>query len=341
MKKYISLFTLILLVYQSKSQINLDDVLYASINSTPRLKQRQEESRKMLGHTLKVVRYSRIKSIDYTIDGGDANVLSEKVVYLPEQYIINYYSNKNCSDNRRGWTQNLALKVTQGQIVKVTNAVKSSKKTSYSLGFKIPIPKIGLDISGSTSSEFTFETSNSQEVQRTTTTEETVTKTIDFEVDPKRALYVKFQTTKYTLRVPFEATLMVNGYVMIQNVQRLEIVGRNSNEGVTEERIPFEALLSNEQRTFAISGFLENSKAGKEEVDYAEVSLPSDSCDKIPTANPFVTISEKIAGNKSLTKEELEILKKPNEYLLKSDLGEGKLEADETIRKLNLNFKKK
>lgn len=339
MKRYTALFMMILAVTTVKSQINLDDVLYSSISATPRLQVRREGSKKLLAINLTVLEYSRIKSIDYTIEGGDATVLTEQVVYLPEQYVVNYYSNKNCSDNRRGWIQNLSLRVTEGQTIKITNSVTSSRSNTYSLGFKIPIPKIGGELSGSTSSTVSLSTTNAQEVQKNVTTEETITKSISFDVDPKKALYVKFQTTKYSLRVPFEATLSINGYVTVQNVVRMDFGGAFS-EGITEERIPIGALLSAEQRTFPIKGFLENSKAGKEEVDYAEVSLPLDSCESVKAISPFQAIAEKVIANKSLTKTEAEVLKKTNQFLLRSDLGEGRAEASEAVKNRNLYFKK-
>ncbi|MFB6456302.1 hypothetical protein ACE38W_13600 [Chitinophaga sp. Hz27] len=292
---------------------------------------------------------SSIKNIEYTIEGGIANVLTDRIIALPETYAVDYYSNKNCSDNRRGWTQNITLKVAQGQSYKISNSVTTKKSTSYSLSFKIPIPNIKGELAGATTTTVEFATSNSQEVQRSITTEETVAKTISFDVDPKKALYIKFQTIKYSLKVPFEATLFVNGYVIVESTYELAELGIHIGPPtVIEERIPIESLLSIQDRTFNITGFLENSKAGKETIEYAEQLLTSEECNIIantPTNN-IEKVYQKFQENKQLSKSDIKLFKSINTkkaidgLRFQSGLGDGTIETQASIVQKQLSFKK-
>ena len=304
MTKYLFTAFAMIVILESKAQINVDDQLNRRVRNLSQFRQIRYRTVNVAGVDMKFAEFKRVKKIEYTITAGDANLRTDRLVHLPEQLVVNYYSNKNCSDTKRGWTQELTLKVTEGQSAKTTTKITSTHNINVNFGFKIPIPGLA---SATAAYTYNYSTENGSEGELTNTKEETIARTINLDVDSNKALFVKFQTTRYSLRVPFTANLVVDGEVTVEKVSRTRLGTNNSDKVVGEEVIPLRRLLSSDQRNFRLSGYIENSKAGLEQVEFAEIKLPGDSCEEF-IIEPLISIIEKLAGNKALTTEEMNTL---------------------------------
>lgn len=297
-------------IFDLNAQINIDDQLKRRINSKFRVKVWKTTNVGLL--KMQTSEYKRMKEFDYKVIAGDANVIKSRIVYLPEQIVVNYYSNKNCTEAKRGWTQELTLKVTQGEIVKFSKTHTSESGWSHNFGIKIPFVNFGpfKSIEPSYSAIYNSKSSSGDvnENQQSNTREETIARTINLEVDSNKALFVKFQVTNYSIRAPFVATITVDGNVTLEKILARKINNSVDEDIKGEEVVPLRSLLSKAERTFNISGFLESSKAGMEEVTFAEISLPRDSCEQF-IVQPLIAIMEKLSNNKSLNSKESEQLK--------------------------------
>lgn len=216
---------------------------------------------------------------------ADFKIKDEDAVFLPEQKHYDIYKNCNNSDERRGWTENIALtkNVTLNRSITFSKVIQSGSSMSVNVSF----PKVGA--SGSRSKNITI--TNQRNWSETEQVTSNTTRNINFTVEPKKILFVKLEKTVYSVRVPFDCVLLVDAIVEVEYLgYREHIIIRPGNPPKPRlTRIPrrktkryqLSDLLKEEQRVFETDGFIENRSADMLEVSYFErdYNPSTDNCD--------------------------------------------------------------
>lgn len=214
--------------------------------------------------TLYSIRLVSVEFVHAKVELDDAGA-----VKLPESRYYDVYKNINCSSERRGWTETLSLTkvVTLQRSASFTKAIQSSSNISLS----IPLPKVGGTAGGGASRSVTVTNQNgwSETEQVTTNT----SRSINTEVAPGKALLTRLQKTVYSVRVPFKANVIVDGVVEAVYVSmQMRPSGRFPTPvlKVRKQRFLISDLLPQAERTFEVTGFVENSSADELQMLYYE-----------------------------------------------------------------------
>lgn len=232
MKDIITTFLILPFCFSLFGQVNIDD--------------------EVLNRALtKINQDMHIKSSIVSLDINSADIIldEENLVVLPEEKVYEIYKNANCSSERRGWTETLTLNksVNLTKTVSLTKSVVSSKSISVNATF----PKVGG--SASNSKTITFTNNRIWSENETVTTNRS--RSIDLQVEPGKVLYIKLEKTLSKVRVPFKGKVIVDGVVESTYLQA------KMGDLYSKKRVEISNLLTKNERTFILEGFIENSSA--------------------------------------------------------------------------------
>jgi hypothetical protein len=266
----------------------------------------------------------RVKSM--TIESAEFNLLDDKAVFLPEQKVYDVYKNCNNSSERRGWTETLTLNKT----VTTSKTVTFSKTISSKFDVKanVSFPKVGGASAGYSKS---ISVTNSKTWSESQTITENRSRTIDTRVKEFSVLFIKLEKTIYSVRVPFECTLEVEGVIeaTYTGTRTMRVLG-------TKIKIPYQIikkhrisdLLEKANTVFKTSGFIENSSADQLSVSYFERDYDSevDKCENFE-------IDKELESELKILNEESdkEIIDDNNQEYLIKQLEDGNIIEDENI----------
>lgn len=226
---------------------------------------------------------SDIKSIDIRTDDAEG---------LPEEVYFDIYENKNCSSERRGWTETLSLTKT----VSLNRSATLSKtlSTTNTIGASVNFP-VGIGVNGSVTRNVSFTQSSSW--SETETVNESRSRTINLEVRERSILYVKLKRVVKRIKVPMTADITVDGTVVATYKGTYRIYyppvddfPADVEDVDIEHKITYRIsdLISKKQRTYSVDGYLTNASAEDISVEYDERELSDEECEAVDTNTPLL-----------------------------------------------------
>ncbi len=184
-------------------------------------------------------------------------------VTLPDIPHFKSFTITNCSAEVQTSSTQLSLSATVGTSVTVTRGVNTSRNISTSVNMSIPLSNKGgsLNFGGQSSKSHTVTFSTG----KTTSSRESIafSENISRNVPPMTTLWGQFHVSEKTIRIPFSASVLVDGKV------DSNLAGYSKISDV----------LSIEERTFPITGFVEATGATDTRIDYKGEALKESECD--------------------------------------------------------------
>lgn len=222
-----------------------------------------------------------LRSLEYDIVGQtNFKLIDESLIKLPDTYSQEVKAMVNCTPTARAWTEQFSLKVETGYGITFTENIQTKKTLQVNAGIQTNIGSFGT-IKGN---EITISQTKQKNIEHTSTSE--YSKSITTTLAPNEKLYIKATTITEVIRVPFECKILLDGdakfdihtitpcgSIFFGPAPCYQIASRPSKK--------ISDLLSEEERTFYIRGFLQNATASDAKLNYDSQSLTPQKCDSI------------------------------------------------------------
>lgn len=190
---------------------------------------------------------------------------------LPSVPRFTGFDARNCSSSPQTTSTNLAVTVNVSSGISITNGITTSVAVSKPVNFSVPLggTKSGVNLrfgrSATSTRAVSFSETKSSTVSDSIAYSERVSRTI-----PARTrLWGQFLVTESTIRVPFTATVIVDGQVD-ENLAGYKNISD---------------LLPEEDRTFKITGFVEATGASESRTEFNDEQLSESECTDTSVTN--------------------------------------------------------
>jgi hypothetical protein len=285
-----------------------------------------------------------ISKLDYNIiSSANFKLNEDSIIELPETYTQEVKSSTNCTKINRGWTETFTLKVENGYTIRFTESIETKKSIQLNTGIEYKAIKLG----GSTSNDITISNSKQTDIQKTVTSD--YTKTIETTLQPGEKLYAKATSLTKNIKVPFTCKFVFDGDVdfdinlIVPCRSIFTPPGSQCVNFLSRTTKKLSDILSEEERTFYIKGFLQNASSSAISVTYASKILSERQCDTVfksidpMSTSEYISLVSSIVNTKALTKRNKQTLSKINageSYFLKNSI----LVSNTEYEKINFNL---
>jgi hypothetical protein len=219
----------------------------------------------------------------------DLTTLSWKI--LPETVVItiekeNYaeepvselsqvYQNVNCSESPRSWTETFSLSVNKFSSIHYSQTVSSStsENTSVDLKFAVNFGILSPGFHHGKTKQMLEQISLVNQEGKTHQETQTTQRSLEVKAGPRETLTITATQQVYTLKIPFTISFQVDGTVSYQH----ELTA-STLHGVTFEEYIISEVLSSEERTFTVSGYLTENETSKLKIHFDTQPIEKEDC---------------------------------------------------------------
>ncbi len=190
----------------------------------------------------------------------------------PVRAISQEYQNVNCSDKPRSWIETFSVSVNKFSSVSYSKTVSSttSENSSVDLKFSLQFGPLTPTFGHSTSKQLLEQISLVNQQSKTHTESQTTQRSIEVSAEPHQQLTVTATQEIYTAKVPFTISFQVDGEITYKHV-----ITASKLTGWTNNTYAISEFLSEQDRTFTISGYISENETSKLKIQFDTLEVTS------------------------------------------------------------------